>query len=116
MRAGHVGWQVGRAGPPASLSFCVSRDRMPSLLNMNSRQLANVLIKVLGLWACLQGIPSFVSGFLRGFLAALHASEPTRGTSYSWTSFVGSVVYLGIGIFLVLRSRYVAEKLFRNDE
>jgi hypothetical protein len=37
----------------------------------SSKQLANVLIKVLGLSVCLQGVPSFVAGFLRGFLTSL---------------------------------------------
>jgi hypothetical protein len=84
----------------------------------SSKQLANVLIKVLGLSVCLQGIPSFVAGFLRGFLSALH-SEPTRRASasdYSWTYAVGSAVYLAIGIFLILRSRYIAGKLFKNED
>jgi len=86
---------------------------------MNSKQLANVLIKVLGLSVCLQGIPSFITGFLRGFLSGLHGSDATRATSvsnYSWTYAVGSAVYLAVGIFLILRSRYVAEKLFKNED
>ena len=88
-----------------------------SSLSTNSQQLANVLIKILGLWACLQGIPSFVAGFLRGLVS--HFSEPTRGASvsnYSWTYSVGSAVYLAVGIFLICRSRYIAEKLFKNED
>ena len=101
-----------------SVSRDVSGFRMPSLTNMNSKELANVLIKVLGLSVCLQGIPGFVSGFLRGFVSGLRSSEPTRGSvsNYSWTYAVGSAVYLAVGIFLILRSRYVAQKLFKNDD
>lgn len=87
--------------------------------SMTSKQLANVLIKVLGLSVCLQGIPGFVSGFLRGLASSLHASEPARGasgSSYFWTYAVGSAVYLAVGIFLILRSGYVAEKLFGNED
>jgi len=101
-----------------SVSRDVSGFRTPSLANMNSKQLATVLIKVLGLSVCLQGIPGFVSGFLRGFVSGLHSSEATRGSvsNYSWTYAVGSAVYLAVGIFLILRSRYVAQKLFKNDD
>ena len=80
---------------------------------MNSKQPANVLIKILGLWACLQGIPSFVSGFLRGLFSPTRVSS---AASSGWTYFVGSGVYLVIGIFLVVRSRYVAGKLFRGED
>ena len=91
-------------------------ERVGSSPSVNLRQLANVLIKILGLWACLQGIPSFVGGFLRGLL---HLAEPNRGTNvsnYSWTYAVGSALYLVIGIFLVVRSRYVVEKVFKDED
>jgi hypothetical protein len=87
------------------------------LSGMSSRQLANVLIKILGLWTCLQGIPSFVSGFLQGLMS--HFSELARATSfplYSWTYALGSTVYFAVGIFLIVRSRYVADKLFRSED
>jgi hypothetical protein len=86
---------------------------------MNSKQLAHVLIKVLGLWVCLQAIPGFVSGFLRGFISAWHRSDGVGASSvslYAWTSAVGAAVYLCVGILLVCRSRFVADKLFGNEE
>ena len=85
---------------------------------VNSKQLADVLIKILGLSVCLQAIPGFISGFLRGLISGLPAAGSTRAASvaeYSWTYALGSAVYLAAGIFLILRSRYVAEKLFKND-
>ena len=81
---------------------------------MKSKQLANVLIKMLGLSICLYGIPSFVSGFLKGLFYP--AATGSNVTSHSWLYTVGSVVYLVMGIFLVLRSRYVADKLFKNED
>jgi hypothetical protein len=85
---------------------------------MNSKQLANVLIKVLGLWSCLQGIPGFVSGALRGVVSALHGSEPSRGANVSsyWTYAVGCAVYLAVGIFLILRSRWIADRLLKDED
>jgi len=85
--------------------------------SLNSRQLANVLIKMLGLLACLQSIPSVVAGLLRGLFSSL--AEPNRGTNvpnYSWTYAVGSAVYLVIGIWLIIRSRYVVEKVFKDGD
>jgi len=43
---------------------------------MNSKQLANVLLKMLGLWICVQAIPPFTSGFVRGFIAGLYRRPP----------------------------------------
>jgi hypothetical protein len=83
---------------------------------MNSRQLANVLIKVLGLWMCLQGIPAFVSGFLRALMPVLHGAPASRPPGNSWTSAVGAVVYLALGVFLILRSRWIADRLLKNDD
>lgn len=77
---------------------------------MNSTQLANVLIKVLGLSICVRGIPSFVAGFLLGLFSpgAARSSPPGR----TWAYTVGAAVELAIGIFFLVRSRKVAERLF----
>jgi hypothetical protein len=85
--------------------------------SFNSAELANVLIKILGLWACLQGIPSFVGGFLRGLLSEVGGLSRAPGRpDYSWTYAAGSLVYFLIGIFLIARSRYIARKLFKNGD
>jgi hypothetical protein len=83
---------------------------------MNSRQLANVLIKVLGLWMCMEGIPAFVSGFLRALMPVLQGVPATRSPSYSWTSAVRAVVYLALGALRILRSRWIADRLLKNDD
>jgi hypothetical protein len=82
---------------------------------MNSRQLANVLLKMLGLWICVQAIPGFTSGFVRGFIARLHQEAVSRPATSSWPSVVGSLVYFGVGIFFICRSRYLAQKMFRDE-
>jgi hypothetical protein len=80
---------------------------------MKSKQLANVLIKILGLSVCLQAIPGFVSGFLRGLFSPSQASSVAAD---GWMYAVGSGVYMAVGIFLLVRSRYVVEKLFRGED
>ncbi len=80
---------------------------------MKPRELANILIKILGLSVCLHAIPGFVSGFLRGL------TSPTRASSAAannWTYAVGWLVYLIVGILLLVQSRSVAGVLFKGED
>ena len=80
---------------------------------MKPSQLGSVLIKILGLWMCVQGIAPFVSGFVRGLL-----SIPEKGHSPpgDWIYAVGSGVHLLVGVFFVVRGRQVARCLFKHDD
>jgi hypothetical protein len=82
---------------------------------MKSKQLANVLIKILGLSVCLHGIPSFVSGFIIGFFS-LGVVGGSTAAGRSWAYVAAAAVELAIGIFFIVRSRYVAERLFRSED
>ena len=82
---------------------------------MNSKQLANVLLKMLGLWICVQAIPPFASGFVRGFIAGLHQETTSGPSASSWPSVVSSLVYFGVGVFFICRSRYLAQKMFKDE-
>lgn len=82
---------------------------------MNSKQLANVLLKILGLWICVQAVPPFISGFVRGFIAALHQEAATKPAASSSPSIVSSLVYFGVGVFFICRSRYLAQKMFKDE-
>ncbi len=82
---------------------------------MKSKQLANVLIKILGLYVCLCAIPGFVSGFLLIFLPAMHMTWNDRlfGTlSYA----LGDVVRAVVGIIIITNSRKIAEFWFKANE
>ena len=81
---------------------------------MKSKQLANVLIKILGLSVCLHAIPGFVSGFLRGLLS--YSERPNSVSSHEWVYAVGSAVYMVAGIMLIVCSRCVAEILFKRED
>jgi hypothetical protein len=82
---------------------------------MNSKQLANVLLKMLGLWICVQAIPPFTAGFVRGFLAGLHHETASKASVSSSPSVVSALVYLAVGVFFICRSRYLAQKMFKDD-
>ena len=75
---------------------------------MKTKQLANVLIKVLGLSICAQSVTHFVTGIFT-LLAT------SRGP-FLLANFVLGAVMAGIGIFLIAKSRDVAGFLFKNDD
>ncbi len=86
---------------------------------MKSKQLANVLIKILGLSVCIHGIPNFVTGFVRGFLSELASSGATRmstGSSASSAYVIGALVELALGIVLIVKSKALAELLLKRED
>jgi uncharacterized membrane protein YoaK (UPF0700 family) len=88
-------------------------------LYMKSKQLANVLIKVLGLSVCIHGIPAFVTGFVRGFLSGLASSGAARPQTSSGSSsayVIGALVELALGITLIVTSRALSELLLKGED
>jgi hypothetical protein len=86
---------------------------------MNSIQLANVLIKVLGLSVCIQGIPSFASGFVRGLLRGLTSSSGSSAAVASTSStpyVIGALVQLALGVLLIIKSKALAEFLLKGED
>ena len=80
---------------------------------MKPKQLANVLIKILGLSMCAHSIVPILNG-LFGVLSA----PPTYGSSYRsgfWYYLITGVIPAIIGIFLIVQSRLVTEKLFKDE-
>jgi uncharacterized membrane protein len=89
---------------------------------MNQKQLANVLIKILGLSICIHGFPAFVVAMIGGAEALAHAMQDGHPTStpvpywtYSLTYLIQSTIEFIAGIFLIVRSRWLVEKLFKDD-
>ena len=82
--------------------------------NMKTKQLANILIKILGLSVLVHGIPSFLSGFLPLFQAI--GSQGNSYTIYFWIYPLSSVVMIASGIFLVVKSRDVTAFLFNGED
>jgi hypothetical protein len=91
---------------------------------MKSKQLANVLIKILGISVILHAVPSFLTGLfagLLGFFSGLTSSGTrSSGSSYSLTyaSAIGlaGVVSIAVAIVLIVKSRQIAAYLFSDDE
>ena len=81
---------------------------------MKPSQLGSVLVKMLGLWMCVQGIAPFISGFLRGLLSIPERSR--SASDHDWIYAVGSGVYLVVGIFFLVSGRRVAKFLFKRDD
>ncbi len=80
---------------------------------MNQNQLANVLIKILGLYFCVDGFVRIVSGVLN--LLAMLTSRNGFGSFYAWVSpFIG-LILAAIGFLLIVLSRAIADILFKNE-
>ena len=80
---------------------------------MKPKQLANVLIKILGLSLCAQSItPAIVSVVS---LWKLSGAGYALGKDILPMLFMGFMP-IGIGIYLILQSRPLAEKLFKGEE
>jgi len=82
---------------------------------MKSKQLANVLIKILGLSVLVHGIPSILNG-LFSLLQFRGAGSQMSRMDFYWLYPLSSVVTVAIGVYLIVKSRDVAEYLFKGDE
>jgi len=77
---------------------------------MNSKKLANVLIKILGLSLCAHGAENFISGVI--FMATTGGGV-ARGF---WMILVSSLVPAAIGVGLILQSRLITDKLIKSED
>jgi hypothetical protein len=82
---------------------------------MKSKQLANVLIKTIGLYICLCAIPGFISGILLIFSSAMGVTWSEKLFSMGSYS-IGEVVQAAVGIFIIIKSRKIAEFWFKNED
>jgi uncharacterized membrane protein len=78
---------------------------------MKTKQLANVLIKILGLSVLVHSIPAIITG-LFNMVRARGVGSPGD----YWFYPVSSVILTAIGIYLIVKSRDVAEFLFKNED
>ena len=81
---------------------------------MKTKQLANILIKILGLSVLVHGIPSIVSGLLP-MLQAI-GSNGNYHSNYYWVYPLSSVISVVIGIYLIVKSRDVTAFLFKDED
>lgn len=79
---------------------------------MKTKQLANILIKILGLSVLVHGIPSIITGLFSAFQIRGASSQG----GYYWLYPLSSVVLVAIGIYLIVKSRDVAAFLFKDED
>ena len=84
---------------------------------MKSKQLANVLIKIIGLYICLCAIPNLIAGILVGLSSLGWSKTDTTGIVMRMVSYsIGYAVQAVVGIFIIAKSRKVAEFFFKNED
>jgi hypothetical protein len=83
---------------------------------MKSKQLANVLIKMLGLSVCLYAVPSIISGILFS-VAHLSKDFPALSDFIPLVSYgIGAAVQAVVGLILIAKSQKIAGWMFRDEE
>jgi hypothetical protein len=81
---------------------------------MKPKQLANVLIKILGLSVIAHGIPSLVNGLFA--LLQITTDNSMYARNYRFGQIVAfELIPLAIGIGLILGSRWLVEILFKDE-
>jgi hypothetical protein len=80
---------------------------------MQQKQLANVLVKILGLYFGVEGVVRAVSGVLN--LLAVLTSRSGFGSVYAWVSPFTGLIMAAIGLFFILLSRPIADILFKDE-
>jgi len=81
---------------------------------MKSKQLANVLIKMLGLSICLYAIPTCVAGIITAFSAASVTKSETA--MFTIGDAIGTGVQALFGLVIIAKSRAIAGWMFKNDD
>ena len=81
---------------------------------MKTKQLANILVKILGLSVLVHAIPSIISGLLP-FLQAI-GSHGNFYSNYFWLYPLSSVISVVIGIYLIIKSREITAFLFKDED
>jgi hypothetical protein len=90
---------------------------------MKPKQLANVLTKILGLSLCAHSIPAILGVMVSGIYLLVQAMHDGSSNSMNGYSYIGHttaywlspVVEFAIGIYLIVRSRQLVEKLFKDE-
>jgi hypothetical protein len=91
---------------------------------MKSKQLANVLIKCLGLSMCLYAIPSVFSllipiapfWFTIAGPSTFHDTMLHQMIANAVSQAARIVVEIGLGLFIIVKSRKIAEFWFKNED
>ena len=83
---------------------------------MKSKQLANVLIKIMGLYVCLCAIPELVIGIGAPIFVFFGAAKWSDVMTEELSSAIGASIQSVVGIILVVKSWKLAEFWFKNED
>ena len=83
--------------------------------NMKTKQLANVLIKILGLSVLVQGIPIILAGLL-SMLEFAAVGFGSQGVYGYLSHLLPTLLMVAVGIYLIVKSRDVAAFLFKDED
>ncbi|HEY3760157.1 MAG TPA: hypothetical protein VGN23_00210 [Verrucomicrobiae bacterium] len=79
---------------------------------MNQKQLANVLVKILGLYFAVDGIVRIFNGVITIFMEVINRGLPGF---YYWTSLLSGMLVGVIGFLLIVLSSVIADLMFRDE-
>lgn len=83
---------------------------------MKSKQLANVLIKMLGLSICLYAIPGAASGVLYAISLSMKQNPKEDTTMWMVSSGMGGIIQIVVGIIIIAMSQTIAGWMFKSEE
>jgi hypothetical protein len=83
---------------------------------MKSKPLANVLLKIIGLYVCLCAIPGLVVGISAVILTALGEHKLDHMLAWPFPEALGAVIQIVVGALLTIKSRNLAEFWFKNED
>jgi len=86
---------------------------------MKSKQLANVLIKIIGLYICVFAIPTFITAIVVGLSNYSILGQSNNGTAIlvrTLSTLISAAIQAALGIFLIVLSRKIAGFLFKNED
>lgn len=76
---------------------------------MNTKQLANVLVKLLGLSVVIHALPGLITGLYNAARI-----RPVGGPGDWWFYALSSLVLTAIGIYMLVQTRHVTALLLKN--
>ncbi len=90
---------------------------------MKPKQLANVLIRILGLSLIIHGIPALIAVLTSGLVLLIQAMHDGNANSVNHVSYMSySMIYwlspvaeFALGFYLIARSRQLTERLFKDE-
>ena len=80
---------------------------------MKSKQLANILIKILGIYFFLEAIPSGISWMISGLLGLRNPASDTAFTTIGCG--LGFFLQGAIALYFVIKSSKIAGFLFKDE-